>query len=271
MLHLNRPTSFFCRFPPPAALACAINRYPGLRYSFPCRSSFSVFRSPFSVLRPPSSLPASRRISPSRLRSDDEARKPIRAGYSTQADARPQSTGQASSNKLSSLPLTRPFSPETHHNGSSVPVWSAWPSQRQLCVFQPRCIGPRWTSETAVVANRRLQSAQNSTGIQTLLDAEQKAAQIVQKAREFRTKRVREARDEARKEIEAYKASKEAEFKEFEASHTEGNKAAEEEANRAADAKITEIQEAGKLSRDDVIKNLLAGVLEAKAVPPSKA
>lgn len=32
-----------------------------------------------------------------------------------------------------------------------------------------------------------------------------------------RTKRVREARDEAKKEIEAYKAQKEAEFKKFEA------------------------------------------------------
>ncbi len=32
-----------------------------------------------------------------------------------------------------------------------------------------------------------------------------------------RTKRVREARDEAKKEIEAYRASKEAEYKEFEA------------------------------------------------------
>ena len=32
-----------------------------------------------------------------------------------------------------------------------------------------------------------------------------------------RTKRVREARDEAKKEIEAYRANKEAEYKEFEA------------------------------------------------------
>ncbi|KAL1891285.1 hypothetical protein Sste5346_007745 [Sporothrix stenoceras] len=114
-------------------------------------------------------------------------------------------------------------------------------------------------------------SAQNSTGIQTLLDAEQKAAQIVQKAREFRTKRVREARDEARKEIDEYKAQKEAEFKKFESEHTQGNKAAEEEANREADAKIVEIKAAGKKSQDKVVKDLLAAVLNANPVPPSKA
>ncbi|OAA66657.1 Vacuolar (H+)-ATPase G subunit [Niveomyces insectorum RCEF 264] len=115
-----------------------------------------------------------------------------------------------------------------------------------------------------------LQSAQNSTGIQTLLDAEQKAAHIVQKAREFRTKRVKEARDEARKEIEAYRAQKEAEFKKFEAEHTQGNKTAEEEANREAAAKIKEIQATGKKSQDKVVKDLLHAVLNANPVPPSQ-
>jgi F0F1-type ATP synthase membrane subunit b/b' len=36
-------------------------------------------------------------------------------------------------------------------------------------------------------------------------------------AREYRTKRVKEARDEAKKEIEQYRGSKEEEFKKFEA------------------------------------------------------
>ncbi|EPE08118.1 v-type atpase [Ophiostoma piceae UAMH 11346] len=114
-------------------------------------------------------------------------------------------------------------------------------------------------------------SAQNSQGIQTLLDAEQKAAQIVQKAREFRTKRVREARDEARKEIDAYKAQKEAEFKAFEAEHSQGNKAAEEVANKEADVKIVEIKAAGKKSQAVVVKDLLAAVLNANPVAPTKA
>lgn len=38
-----------------------------------------------------------------------------------------------------------------------------------------------------------------------------------------------------------------------------------------ADAKIKEIQAAGKTSVDGVVKNLLSAVLDAKAVAPSKA
>ncbi|KAK4098427.1 V-type ATPase [Parathielavia hyrcaniae] len=112
-------------------------------------------------------------------------------------------------------------------------------------------------------------SAQNSAGIQTLLDAEREASKIVQKAREYRTKRVREARDEAKKEIEAYRANKEAEFKGFEAQHTQGNKEAEEEADKEADAKIKEIQQAGKKHQDDVISNLLSAVFDAQPTPIS--
>ncbi|KAL2162493.1 hypothetical protein VTH06DRAFT_7407 [Thermothelomyces fergusii] len=112
-------------------------------------------------------------------------------------------------------------------------------------------------------------SAQNSAGIQTLLDAEREASKIVQKAREYRTKRVREARDEAKKEIEEYRAKKEAEYKAFEAEHTQGNKQAEEEANREAEAKIAEIQEAGKKNQDKIVKDLLAAVYQAHPTPAS--
>lgn len=112
-------------------------------------------------------------------------------------------------------------------------------------------------------------SAQNSAGIQTLLDAEREASKIVQKARELRTKRVREARDEAKKEIDAYRKAKEEEFKKFEAEHTKGNKEAEDEANKEADGKIQEIQSSGKKNQDAVIEDLLKGVLDVKPVPPS--
>ncbi|KAI1641756.1 vacuolar ATPase [Daldinia loculata] len=114
-------------------------------------------------------------------------------------------------------------------------------------------------------------SAQNSTGIQTLLDAEREASKIVQKAREFRTKRVREARDEAKKEVEAYRRAKEEEFKRFEAEHTQGNKQAEDEANREADAKIKEIQAAGQKSQDKVVEDLLKAVFDVKPVPPERS
>jgi V-type H+-transporting ATPase subunit G len=114
-----------------------------------------------------------------------------------------------------------------------------------------------------------------------------------------RTKRVKESRDEAKKEIEAYRAKKEAEFKKFEAEvllsptyypyhffpgprterqqkitdgghqHTQGNKAAEEEADREAEAKIKEIRAAGKKNQDKVVDDLLKAVFEVRPVPPS--
>ncbi|KAI1098767.1 H+-ATPase G subunit-domain-containing protein [Jackrogersella minutella] len=86
-----------------------------------------------------------------------------------------------------------------------------------------------------------------------------------------RTKRVREARDEAKKEIEAYRRSKDEEFKKFEAEHTQGNKQAEDEANKEADAKITEIHAAGKKSQGKVVEDLLNAVFEVKPHPPEKA
>jgi V-type H+-transporting ATPase subunit G len=90
-------------------------------------------------------------------------------------------------------------------------------------------------------------------------------------AREFRTKRVREARDEAKKEIDAYRKTKEDEFKKFEAEHSQGNKQAEDEASKEAESKISDIQAAGKKNQGKVIEDLLKAVFEVKPVPPSAA
>ncbi|KAK6064998.1 V-type proton ATPase subunit G [Seiridium cupressi] len=114
-------------------------------------------------------------------------------------------------------------------------------------------------------------SAQNSQGIQTLLDAEKNASKIVQQAREYRTKRVREARDEAKKEIDDYRNQKENEFKKFESEHAAGNKQAEDEANKEAESKIKEIKGAGEKSQDKVVSDLLKAVFEVSPVPPSAA
>ena len=79
--------------------------------------------------------------------------------------------------------------------------------------------------------------ASQSQSIQTLLEAEKDAQKVVQEARQCmaldpswsihsehlsgcadRTQRLKDARSEATKEIEAYKAQKEQEFKAYEAS-----------------------------------------------------
>ncbi|TWU71968.1 hypothetical protein ED733_001706 [Metarhizium rileyi] len=117
-------------------------------------------------------------------------------------------------------------------------------------------------------------SAQNSAGIQTLLDAEREASKIVQKGNTriwiVRTKRVREARDEAKKEIADYKASKEDEFKKFEAEHSRGNQQAEEEASKDAEKEIKVIREAGSKGQAGVVKNLLSAVFDVQPVAPAK-
>ncbi|CAF9920204.1 MAG: hypothetical protein GOMPHAMPRED_002008 [Gomphillus americanus] len=113
-------------------------------------------------------------------------------------------------------------------------------------------------------------SAQNSAGIQTLLDAEREAQKIVQKAREYRTKRVKDARSEAQKEIEEYRNQKEEEFKKFESEQTGGNKKAEEDANRDTEAKLKDIKAAGSKSGDKVVEELLKIVTEVKPEVPQR-
>ncbi|KAH0596563.1 hypothetical protein MHUMG1_05681 [Metarhizium humberi] len=112
-------------------------------------------------------------------------------------------------------------------------------------------------------------SAQNSAGIQTLLDVRPALPHLVY-SREFRTKRVREARDDAKKEIADYKSSKEEEFKKFEAEHSRGNQQAEEEASKEADKEIQIIREAGSKGQAGVVKNLLSAVFDVQPVAPEK-
>ncbi|KAF8473833.1 H+-ATPase G subunit-domain-containing protein [Kalaharituber pfeilii] len=105
-------------------------------------------------------------------------------------------------------------------------------------------------------------SAQNSAGIQTLLDAEREAQKIVQKARQYRTQRVKDARAEAAKEIEEYKQQKEAEFKKFEAEHSGSNAKAEDAAAREAEGALARIKKAGEQHGERVIQDLIKGVTE---------
>ncbi|OSS52808.1 hypothetical protein B5807_01881 [Epicoccum nigrum] len=110
-------------------------------------------------------------------------------------------------------------------------------------------------------------SAQNSAGIQTLLDAERDAQKIVQQAREYRTKRVKDARSEAQKEIEEYKLEKETEYQKFEKEHSSGNKKAEDDAKKETDGKVKEVEELGNKSGSKVVEQLIAAVTNAEPKP----
>ncbi|CAK1357448.1 unnamed protein product [Cercospora beticola] len=113
-------------------------------------------------------------------------------------------------------------------------------------------------------------AAQNSAGIQTLLDAEREAQKIVQKAREYRTKRVKDARSEAQKEIGEYRNQKEEEFKQFESQHTSGNKKAEEDADKETNQKLDEIKGIGKKTGPKVVEDLLKAVMDVQPQVPER-
>ncbi|KAK9466176.1 H+-ATPase G subunit-domain-containing protein [Lipomyces arxii] len=107
-------------------------------------------------------------------------------------------------------------------------------------------------------------SAQSSTGIQTLLEAEKEAQAIVSKARAYRTQKLKDARSEAAKEIEAYKAAKEAEFKKFESEHSSSNTKAEEEANAGVQSELVTIKELAAKSKEKVVAELIKAVTTPK-------
>ncbi|KAI4216479.1 MAG: hypothetical protein LQ351_000968 [Letrouitia transgressa] len=144
-------------------------------------------------------------------------------------------------------------------------------------------------------------SAQNSKGIQTLLDvsksaaynnpltpylltnhpkAEREAQKIVQKAREYRTRRVKDARTEAQREIDDYRQQKDDEFKKFEKEvrlvsaskpeHTRGNKKAEEDASRDAEEQLNAIRASGDKSGQKVIEDLLKAVTDVRPEVPDR-
>ncbi|KAK7202937.1 H+-ATPase G subunit-domain-containing protein [Myxozyma melibiosi] len=118
-----------------------------------------------------------------------------------------------------------------------------------------------WTLSVVEARTKALEmSAQSSTGIQTLLEAEKEAQAIVAKARAYRTQKLKDARTEATKEIEAYKASKEAEFKAFEAEHSSSNTKAEEEANAGVQQELIDIKELAAKTKDKVIADLIDAV-----------
>ncbi|KAL7276442.1 hypothetical protein RUND412_000581 [Rhizina undulata] len=114
-------------------------------------------------------------------------------------------------------------------------------------------------------------SAQNSAGIQTLLEAEKEAQKTVQRARAYRTQKVKDARAEAQKEIEQYKKQKEAEFKKFEAEHSGVNAKAEEEAAKEVEETLVRIKAIGDEKTPAVVEDLLKATVDVKPQPHRNA
>ncbi|KAI5480426.1 V-type H+-transporting ATPase subunit G [Pseudohyphozyma bogoriensis] len=98
-------------------------------------------------------------------------------------------------------------------------------------------------------------SAQNSQGIQTLLDAEKEASKIVSAAREYRNQRIKDARGEASKEIEELKAKADAEYKSFEE---------QSELDKSTADTLAKIKSQFESNRQKVVGELLDRVVQVK-------
>ncbi|KAJ3072597.1 H(+)-transporting V1 sector ATPase subunit G [Podochytrium sp. JEL0797] len=106
--------------------------------------------------------------------------------------------------------------------------------------------------------------AQNSQGIQTLLEAEKDASKIVTKARQYRVQRLKDARAEALKEIEVLKAEKNKEFALFEQQYSGTSDDSFSKVNAETDQKIIEIDAAYKQNKSIAIERILASLVNVK-------
>uniref|UniRef100_A0A060TCS1 V-type proton ATPase subunit G n=1 Tax=Blastobotrys adeninivorans TaxID=409370 RepID=A0A060TCS1_BLAAD len=104
-------------------------------------------------------------------------------------------------------------------------------------------------------------SAQNSSGIQTLLEAERKAHEIVQNSRQYRAQRLKAAKTDAAKEIEEYKKEKEAEFQKNEQKYSGSNQDAEKEADKQVSGQLDEVKKKAASAKDKVVKELIDAVM----------
>ncbi|KAF8705298.1 V-type proton ATPase subunit G, partial [Rhizoctonia solani] len=104
-----------------------------------------------------------------------------------------------------------------------------------------------------------------SSQVQRLLEAEQEAAKIVQDARQSdRTQKLKDARTEAAKEIEAYKKQKEEEFKSLEGQRAGNTSNAQDAVDKDTEAKIAAINDAYAKQKDGVVQKLLDRVVLVK-------
>ncbi|KAI9262166.1 G subunit of V-type ATPase [Phascolomyces articulosus] len=110
-------------------------------------------------------------------------------------------------------------------------------------------------------------AASSSQGINTLLEAEREAAKIVQKAKQYRIQRLKDARSEAAKEIEDLKAQKNLEYQNFVAQHSGASDASLGVVDQETDAKIAEIQSAFAANKETASDKILEAVKRVEAKP----
>eukprot|EP01087_Luapelamoeba_hula_P015405 TRINITY_DN459_c0_g1_i1.p1 TRINITY_DN459_c0_g1~~TRINITY_DN459_c0_g1_i1.p1 ORF type:complete len:117 (-),score=38.74 TRINITY_DN459_c0_g1_i1:42-392(-) len=94
-------------------------------------------------------------------------------------------------------------------------------------------------------------------GIKKLLQAEQKAQELIAKARRDKGAKLKQAKDEAEKEIDAYRARREAEYAEYEGKFGSTSVDYAKQLEVKTEQEIREMQQGVKQGRDPVIQMLL--------------
>lgn len=96
------------------------------------------------------------------------------------------------------------------------------------------------------------------------MKTEREAQEIVTEARQYRAERLKAAKSDAQVEIEAYKAKKADELKQFEAQFAGANEQLEKDAQKEAETGLTEITALANQKKDTVVKLLVESVASAK-------
>ncbi|KAM0748320.1 V-type ATPase [Meredithblackwellia eburnea MCA 4105] len=109
-------------------------------------------------------------------------------------------------------------------------------------------------------------AAQNSQGIQHLLDAEKEASKIVSQARDYRAGKIKDARTEASKEIEALKAQMDSKFKEFEQTHSGDSTTSQSTLDKSTAEQLAALKTSFEQNSSTVIAQLLERVVQVKPV-----
>ncbi|GAN01190.1 v-type ATPase [Mucor ambiguus] len=110
-------------------------------------------------------------------------------------------------------------------------------------------------------------STSNSQGINTLLDAEREASKIVQKAKQYRVQRLKDARSEAAKEIEELKAQKNTEYQDFVAQHSGQSDQSLGKVDQETEAKIEEIRAAASNKKQDAVDKMIKAITNVETKP----
>ncbi|XP_074575589.1 V-type proton ATPase subunit G 1-like [Curcuma longa] len=109
-----------------------------------------------------------------------------------------------------------------------------------------------------------MDTSRRQTGIQQLLAAEQEAQHIVNEARNAKTARLKQAKEEAEKEIAAYRAQMEAEYQRKLAQTSGDSGANVKRLEQETEEKIHHLRSQAAAISDDVVQILLKHVTTVK-------